>query len=60
MFEPGSRIGDVNKFFKTIPHSGSGFSEGDWFIVDMDKDFELEGTVGDCFPSYYEHCIVFK
>ena len=61
MFQPGAKVGDMGKYINTIPYTGgTGFSEGDWFIVDMSTDFELSGTVGGCLNPFYEYCIVFK
>lgn len=61
MFEPGSKVGDTNKYFKNIPYNASsGYSSGDWYIVDMDPDFELNGQVTGCLSPFYEYCIVYK
>ena len=60
MFQTGSRVGDTGKYFNTKPYSASAFSTGDWFIIDMDPDFPLEGGVIGCLPTFYEHCIVYK
>ena len=63
MFEPGSKVGDNGKYINTIPYtvSNSGvFSTGDWFILDMNDEFPLNGKVGPCPTMYYQHCIVFR
>ncbi len=41
MFEPGAKVGDMGKYIKNTPYTvvGSGFSQGDWYIVDMSTDF---------------------
>ena len=61
MFEPGSRVGDMNKYMKNIPYTTTGaWSPGDWYIIDMDPNFELNGNVAGCLSQFYHHCIVFK
>ena len=40
MFEPNSKVGDMGKYIKNEPYTASAtFSQGDWYIVDMDPDF---------------------
>ena len=41
MFQPGSKVGDLNKYINKTPYTGNGggFSTGDWYIVDMSSDF---------------------
>ena len=61
MFEPGSKVGDQNKYMKNIPYTTTGaWSRGDWYIIDMDPDFALNGNVAGCLPQFYHYCIVFK
>ena len=61
MFQPGSKVGDENKYFNAIPVTqAASYSKGDWYILDMDPDFVLEGTVSGCQSPYYQKCIVFK
>lgn len=62
MFEPGTKVGDQNKYINHIPltMSGAAFAENDWFIVAMNNEFLFNGVVGNCIYNFYKRCIVFK
>lgn len=59
MFEPGAKVGDTDKYFIVTPYTPGTFSSGDWFIVDMDPNFQLTKTVDNCLSGFYLTCIVF-
>ena len=61
MFQPGTKVGDTGKYIKNIPYTASGgFSSGDWYIVNMNDEFQMSGSVGGCLPTFYDYCIVFR
>lgn len=60
MFEPGSRVGDEDHYFLAIPYSATSFSQGDWFVIDMNTEFLLSGDIMGCQTIFYEHCIIYK
>ena len=35
------------------------FQPGDWFIAEMNSEFQLSGTVGNCLNNFYTYCVVF-
>lgn len=60
MFGPGSKVGDYGKFINVMPYTGATFSSGDWYIVEMNSQFQLNGQQGGCLPIFYQYCIVFR
>lgn len=37
MFEPGAKVGDLNKYVNQTPWSNSNFSQYDWYICEMNS-----------------------
>lgn len=60
MFGPGSKVGDYGKFINVNPYTGGTFSTGDWYIVEMNSEFPLNGQLAGCLPIFYQNCIVFR
>jgi hypothetical protein len=61
MFGPGSKVGDYGKFINVMPYTGTGtFSSGDWYIVEMNSEFPLNGQQAGCQQIFYQYCIVFR
>lgn len=59
MFQPGSTIGQTNRYLNITPYSASSFSNNDWFIVDLDPQFPLSGTIYNCQSPFYQYCIIY-
>jgi hypothetical protein len=59
MFQPGSNVGDTNKYITITPYTPTAFASGDWFILDLDPNFQLTTTVDNCLSGFYLNCIVF-
>ena len=60
MFEPGTRVGDYGKYINSVPYTVGGFATDDWYIVDLNSEFQLNGLVSGCLSVYYQYCIVFR
>lgn len=60
MFGPGSKVGDYGKFINVNPYTGGTFTTGDWYIVEMNNEFPLNGQLAGCLPIFYQNCIVFR
>lgn len=59
MFQPGSTIGDTDKYMNITPYSASSFSQNDWFIMDLDPQFPLNGNIYNCQSPFYQYCIIY-
>jgi hypothetical protein len=59
MFQPGAKVGDLDKYLTITPYTPSTFNSGDWFILDLDPAFRLTLTVDNCLQGFYLTCIVF-
>jgi hypothetical protein len=60
MFQAGSVVGMTNRYINITPYTTTGgFSNGDWFIVNMDSQFPFSGTVFNCLSPFYQYCIVY-
>lgn len=54
-------MGDYGKFINVMPYtSGSAFLTNDWYIIEMNSEFPLNGQTGGCLPIFYSYCIVFR
>lgn len=58
-FQAGAKVGMTNQYFSMTPYSQGTFVENDWWIVDLDPQFPLSGTVYNCQQPFYQYCIVY-
>lgn len=59
MFQPGSTVGQSNRFFNITPYTGNTFNTNDWFIVNLDPQFPLSGSIYNCLSPFYQYCIIY-
>ena len=59
LFQSGSSVGAVDQFMFMTPYTGYTFAKNDWWIVDLDPQFPLNGAVLNCQSSFYQYCIVY-
>ena len=59
MFQAGASVAKTNQFFNIIPYTGGTFLENDWWIVDLDTQFPLSGSISSCQQPYYKYCIIY-
>lgn len=59
MFQPGSTVGQANRYFNITPYTGSTFNTNDWFVVDLDPQFPLNGNIYNCLSPFYQYCIIY-
>lgn len=61
MFQLGVKVGDYGKYINVLPYtSSSAFLTDDWYIIEMNSEFPLNGQTGGCLPIFYQYCIVFR
>lgn len=58
-FQAGAKVGMTNQYFGITPYSQGTFVENDWWIVDLDPQFPLSGTILNCQQPFYQYCIVY-
>jgi hypothetical protein len=58
-FQAGAKVGSVNQYFGITPYSQGTFAPNDWWILNLDPQFPLSGTVINCQQPFYQYCIVF-
>jgi hypothetical protein len=59
LFQAGASVGMSNQFINMTPYTGGTFLENDWWIVDLDTQFPLNGQIYNCQKPYYHYCIVY-
>jgi hypothetical protein len=59
MFQPGSTIGQSNRYFNITPYTGFTFNPNDWFIINLDPQFPLSGSIYNCLSPFYQYCIIY-
>lgn len=59
MFQAGSTVGQINRFLNVTPYTASSFKTNDWFVVDLDPQFPLSGSILNCLSPFYQYCIVY-
>jgi hypothetical protein len=58
-FQAGSTVGQANRFFNITPYTGFSFQPDDWFVVDLDTQFPLSGSIYNCLQPFYKYCIIY-
>ena len=58
-FQPGAYVGMPNQYFNITPYTASTFSNNDWWIVDLDPQFPLSGSIYNCQKPFYQYCIIY-
>ena len=59
LFQPGSSIGQTNRYINITPYAQGTYVKNDWFILDMDTNFPLSGEIYNCQSSFYQYCIIY-
>ena len=58
-FQPGSSVGQANRYFNITPYTLNTFNSNDWFIVNLDTQFPLSGAIYNCLSPFYQYCIIY-
>ena len=59
LFQPGSTIGQTNRYINITPYAQGTYSNNDWFILDFDPQFPLNGDIYNCQQPFYQYCIIY-
>jgi hypothetical protein len=58
-FQPGAYVGMANQYFNITPYTTSTFNPNDWWIINLDPQFPLSGTIYNCQQPFYQYCIIY-